>query len=194
MKYDSYYLLPLIKQIFRTHLLVRFAGTVMMIFTLTCADSDYPMDNWIDVPLQELEPPAVFFNPHEINVSVGDTFAVNLYVLQVDNVAGVHLRVQYLRQSLQFLDMEVGELFIDGFDTLFFWDSTEASYLDVYSFYLADESTYSSGTASIATAYFRAKNSLDSEIIYLRPATRMVTPDNQLITINSYGKATIKVD
>ena len=165
----------------------------MMIFTLSCADSDYPMDNWIDVPLQELEPPAVFFNPHEINVSVGDTFAVNLYVLQVDNVAGVHLRVQYLRQSLQFLDMEVGELFIDAFDTLFFWDSTEASYLDVYSFYLADESTYSSGTRSIATAYFRAKISLDSELIYLRPATRMVTPDNQPITINSYGKATINV-
>ena len=166
----------------------------MMIFTLSCADSDYPMDNWIDVPLQELEPPAVFFNPHEINVSVGDTFAVNLYVLQVDNVAGVHLRVQYLRQSLQFLDMEVGELFIDAFDTLFFWDSTEASYLDVYSFYLADESTYSSGTRSIATAYFRAKDSGDSELIYLRPATRMVTPDNQPIIINSYGNATIKVD
>ena len=166
----------------------------MMIFTLTCADSDYPMDNWIDVPLQELEPPAVFFNPHEINVSVGDTFAVNLYVLQVDNVAGVHLRVQYLRQSLQFLDMELGELFIDAFDTLFFWDSTEASYLDVYSFYLADESTYSSGTRSIATAYFKAKNSLDSELIYLRPETRMVTPDNEPIIINSYGNAMIKVD
>ncbi len=186
--------MPLIKQIFRTHLLVRFAGTVMMIFTLSCADSDYPMDNWIDVPLQELEPPAVFFNPHEINVSVGDTFAVNLYVLQVDNVAGVHLRVQYLRQSLQFLDMELGELFIDAFDTLFFWDSTEASYLDVYSFYLADESTYSSGTRSIATAYFRAKDSGDSELIYLRPATRMVTPDNEPIIIKSYGKATINID
>ena len=166
----------------------------MMIFTLSCAGSDYPMDNWIDVPLQEMEPPAVFFNPHEINISVGDTFAINLYALQVDNVAGVHLRVQYLRESLQFLDMESGELFIDAFDTLFFWDSTEASYLDVYSFYLANEYTYSSGTRSIATAYFRAKNSLDSELIYLRPATRMVTPDNQLITINSYGKATIKVD
>ena len=51
-----------------------------MIFILSCADSDYPMDNWIDVPLQEMEPPAVFFNPHEINVSVGDTFAINLYV------------------------------------------------------------------------------------------------------------------
>jgi len=166
----------------------------MMIFTLTCADSDYPMDNWIDVPLQELEPPAVFFNPHEINVSVGDTFAVNLYVLQVDNVAGVHLRVQYLRENLQFLDMELGDLFIDAFDTLFFWDSTEAAYLDVYSFYLANEYTYSSGTASIATARFRARDSGDSELIYLRPETRMVTPDNQPITIKSYGKATIKVD
>ena len=167
----------------------------MMIFTLTCADSDYPMDNWIDVPLQELEPPAVFFNPHEINVSVGDTFAVNLYVLQVDNVAGVHLRVQYLRENLQFLDMELGELFIDAFDTLFFWDSTEASYLDVYSLYLAtDEYTYSSGTASIATAYFRARDPGGSDLIYLRPQTRMVTPDNQPITIKSYGKAIINVD
>jgi hypothetical protein len=99
----------LIKQIFRSRSLLWFAGTIITIFTISCADSDYPMDNWIDVPLQEMEPPAVFFNPHEINVSVGDTFAVNLYVLQVDNVAGVHLRVQYLRESLQFLDMELGE-------------------------------------------------------------------------------------
>ena len=142
----------MIKQIFQSRLLLWFAGTVLTIITISCADSDYPMDNWIDVPLQEMEPPAVFFNPHDINVSVGDTFAINLYVLQVDSVAGVHLRVQYLREHLQFLDMEVGELFIDAYDTLFLWDSTEASHLDVYSFYLADEYTYSSGTASIATA------------------------------------------
>jgi len=144
--------------------------------------------------LQELEPPAVFFNPHEINVSVGDTFAINLYVLQVDNVAGVHLRVQYVREDLQFLDMELGELFIDAYDTLFFWDSTEDGFLDVYSFYLANEYTYSSGTASIATAHFRARESGNSDLIYLRPETRMVTPDNESIIINSYGNATIKVD
>ena len=175
--------MPLIKQIFQSRLLLWFTGTIITIFTISCADSDYPMDNWIDVPLQEMEPPAVFFNPHEINVSVGDTFAINLYVLQVDSVAGIHLRVQYLREHLQFLDMEVGELFIDAYDTLFFWDSTEASYLDVYSFYLANEYTYSSGTASFATAYFKAKNSIDSELIYLRPTTKMVTPDNEPITI-----------
>ena len=167
-----------------------------MIFILSCTDSDYPMDNWIDVPLQELEPPAVFFNPHEINVSVGDIFAVKLYVLQVDNVAGVHLRVQYAREKLQFLDMELGELFIDAYsDDLFFWDSTTAAYLDVYSLYLAtDEYTYSSGTASIAKAYFRARDPGGSDLIYLRPQTRMVTPDNEPITIKSYGKATINVD
>ena len=154
------------------------------------------MDNWIDVPLQEMEPPAVFFNPHEINVSVGDTFAINLYVLQVENVAGVHLKVHYMRESLQFLDMQVGELFIDAYDTLFFWEST-ASYLDVYSLYLAtDENTYSSGTGSIATAYFKLINneSGDMDIIYIRPETRMVTPDNQPITIKTYGIATINVD
>ena len=152
------------------------------------------MDNWIDVPLQEMEAPAVFFNPHEINVSVGETFAIDLYVLQVENVAGVHLKVHYMRESLQFLDMEVGELFIDAYDTLFFWEST-ASYLDVYSLYLAtDEYTYSSGTASIATAYFRARDPGGSDLIYLRPQTRMVTPDNEPITIKSYGKATINVD
>ena len=153
------------------------------------------MDNWIDVPLQELEPPAVFFNPHEINVSVGDIFAINLYVLQVDNVAGVHLHVQYAPENLQLLDIEVGELFIDAYDTLFFWDSNDA-YLDVYSLYLAtDEYTYSSGTASIATAYFRAIDlSGGSDLIYSRPQTRLVTPDNQPITIKSYGKAKINVD
>ena len=165
-----------------------------MIFILSCTDSDYPMDNWIDVPLQEMEPPAVFFNPHEINVSVGDTFAINLYVLQVENVAGVHLKVHYMLESLQFLDMEVGELFIDAYDTLFFWDSNDA-YLDVYSLYLAtDEYTYSSGTASIATAYFRAIDPGGCDLIYVRPETRLVTPDNQPIIIKSYGKATINID
>ncbi len=171
-----------------------------MIFILSCTDSDYPMDNWIDVPLQEMEPPAVFFNPHEINVSVGDTFAINLYVLQVENVAGVHLKVHYMRESLQFLDsVEVGELFIDAYDhdpPLFFWDAT-GSYLDIYSFYLAtDERTYSSGTASIATAYFKLINdeSGDTEIIYEQPETRMVTPDNQPITIKTYGIAKINVN
>ena len=153
------------------------------------------MDNWIDVPLQELEPPAVFFNPHEINVSVGETFAIDLYVLQVDNVAGAHLRVQYAPEDLQLLDVEGGELFIDGYRPLFFWDSTDV-YLDVYSLYLAtDEYTYSSGTASIATAYFRARDpSGGSDMIYLRPQTRLVTPDNQPITIKSYGKAKINVN
>ena len=166
-----------------------------MIFVLSCTDSDYPMDNWIDVPLQELEPPAVFFNPHEINISVGDTFAVNLYVLQVDNVAGAHLRVQYVDEKLQFLYMEVGELFIDAYEPLFFWDSTIDTYLDVYSLYLAtDEYTYSSGTASIATAYFRAIDPGGCNLIYVRPETRLVTPDNQPIIIKSYGKATINID
>ena len=108
---------------------------VLTTVTLSCDDSDYPMDNWVDIPLQTMEPPAVFFNPHEINVTVGDTFAINLYALEVENVAGIQLRIQYLRENLDFLDMDVGELFIDGYDTLFFWDSTEASYLDIYSFY-----------------------------------------------------------
>ena len=166
-----------------------------MIVSFSCDDSNYPLDNWVDIPLQTMEPPAVFFNPHEINVTVGDTFAINLYALEVEYVAGIQLRIQYLRVNLDFLDMAVGELFIDGYDTLFFWDST-GSYLDVYSLYLAtDEYTYSSGTASIATAYFRARDpSGGSDMIYLRPQTRLVTPDNQPITIKSYGKAKINVD
>ena len=172
-----------------------FAFISLTIATLSCDDSDYPMDNWIDIPLQTMTPPAVFFNPHEVNVSAGDTFSINLYALEVENVAGIQLRVQYLRENLDFLDMEVGELFIDGYDTLFFWDSTETSYLDIHSFYLAtDDYTYSNGTASIATAYFREKNSLDSEIIYDRAETIMVTPDNIPIPIKSYGKAIINVD
>ena len=172
-----------------------FAVISLTIATLSCDDSDYPMDNWIDIPLQTMTPPAVFFNPHEVNVSAGDTFSINLYALEVENVAGIQLRVQYLRENLDFLDMEVGELFIDGYDTLFFWDSTETSYLDIHSFYLAtDDYTYSNGTASIATAYFRAKNSLDSELIYDRTETKMVTPDNEPINIKSYGKAIVRVN
>ena len=64
-----------------------------------------------------MEPPAVFFNPHEISINqnggqltVGDTFAVNLYALEVENVAGIHFRVEYLRQSLELIDIVTGEL------------------------------------------------------------------------------------
>mgnify|MGYP001170294449 FL=1 len=161
------------------------------------------MDNWVDVPLQTMQPPAVFFNPHEINtnqnggeLSVGDTFAVNLYALEVENVAGVHFRVEYLRQSLELIDIISGELFVDAFDTLFFWsDSGGSGFFDVFSFYLAtDEYNYSNGTASIATAIFRTKNSVDSELIYDRTKTKMVSPDNIPVNIKTYGKASILVD
>ena len=65
----------------------------------------------------------------------------------------------------------------------------------MFSFYLAtDEYTYSNGTASIATAIFRTKNSVDSELIYDRIKTKMVTPDNIPIDIKTYGKANILVD
>ena len=175
----------------------------LIILTLSCDDSNYPLDNWIDVPLQTMESPAVFFNPHEIStnqngeqLSVGDTFAVNLYALEVENVAGIHFRVEYLRQSLELIDIISGELFVDAYDTLFFWnDSAGSGFFDVYSFYLAtDEYTYSNGTASLATAIFRTKNSVDSELIYDRIKTKMVTPDNQPINIKSYGKAVISVE
>ena len=150
-----------------------------------------------------MEPPAVFFNPHEIStnqnggqLTVGDTFAVNLYALEVENVAGIHFRVEYLRQSLELIDIVTGELFVDAYDTLFFLsDSGGSGFFDVYSFYLAtDEYTYSSGTASLANAIFRTKNSLDSELIYDRTKTKMVSPDNIPINIKTYGKATIMVD
>ena len=175
----------------------------MIIFAFSCDDSNYPLDNWVDVPLQTMESPAVFFNPHEIStnqngeqLSVGDTFAVNLYALEVENVAGIHFRVEYLRQSLELIDIISGELFVDAYDTLFFWsDSGGSGFFDVYSFYLAtDEYTYSNGTASLATAIFRTKNSVDSELIYDRIKTKMVNPDNIPINIKTYGKASILVD
>ena len=115
---------------------------------------------------------------------------------EVDNVAGIHFRLEYLRQSLELIDIISGELFVDAYDTLFFWnDSAGSGFFDVYSFYLAtDEYTYSNGTASLATAIFRTKSSVDSELIYNRVKTKLVTPDNQPINIKSYGKAIISVE
>ena len=193
----------LIRNIINLRLLSWFSVQGLIIFTFSCDDSSYPLDNWVDVPLQTMKSPAVFFNPHEINtnqyggqLSVGDTFSVNLYALEVENVAGIHFRVEYLRQSLELIDIISGELFVDAYDTLFFWnDSSGSGFFDVYSFYLAtDEYTYSNGTASLATAIFRTKNSVDTELIYDRIKTRMVTPDNQPIDIKSYGKAVISVE
>ena len=189
--------------ILNLRLLSCFSILGLIIFTFSCDDSNYPLDNWVDVPLQTMQSPAVFFNPHEIStnqngeqLSVGDTFAVNLYALEVENVAGIHFRVEYLRQSLELIDIISGELFVDAYDTLFFWnDSAGSGFFDVYSFYLAtDEYTYSNGTASLATAIFRTKNSVDSELIYDRTKTKMVSPDNIPINIKTYGKASILVD
>ena len=191
------------KNIINLRLLSCFSILGLIILTFSCDDSNYPLDNWVDVPLQTMKSPAVFFNPHEIStnqngeqLSVGDTFAINLYALEVENVAGIHFRVEYLRQSLELIDIISGELFVDAYDTLFFWsDSSGSGFFDVYSFYLAtDEYTYSNGTASLATAIFRTKNSVDSELIYDRIKTKMVSPDNIPINIKTYGKAVISVE
>ena len=61
----------------------------------SCEDANYELDNPFDPENMDLEPPALFFHPPEINATVGDPISVELYGLKLDSSAAAHLDIRY---------------------------------------------------------------------------------------------------
>jgi hypothetical protein len=58
---------------------IRYIVLSSLILILSCEEAEYELDNPYDPANMDLDPPALFFHPPEINDTMNDTISVELY-------------------------------------------------------------------------------------------------------------------
>ena len=174
--------------------LLKTLGLSFALLFFSCEDAVYELDNPFDPSNIDLEPPAIFFHPPEINADVGESISVELYGLELDPAAGAHFDIRYDWGSVT-VDSVVPGPFFTGENDPMEITVDEQGVLDLFMYYLPDMSSEQSqsGTWSIATVYFSTISTGESELLF-GPNTTFRDADNNLITINDYGSGYINVE
>ena len=174
--------------------LLKTLGLSFALLFFSCEDAVYELDNPFDPSNIDLEPPAIFFHPPEINADVGESISVELYGLELDPAAGAHFDIRYDWGSVT-VDSVVPGPFFTGENDPMEITVDEQGVLDLFMYYLPDMSSEQSqsGTWSIATVYFSTISTGESELLF-GPNTTFRDANNNLITINDYGSGYINVE
>ena len=97
---------------------------------LFSCDLDMPeevYDNPLDLDFnasQGISPPALIFNPSNVTTTSGSNITIQVFALEVNEVAGVHIQVQYSKNKLSVSNVSPGEFLQEGAqDPLFFYDN-----------------------------------------------------------------------
>tara|TARA_B100001996_G_scaffold50588_1_gene36188 strand:- start:3 stop:563 length:561 start_codon:yes stop_codon:yes gene_type:complete len=174
--------------------LLKTLGLFFALLFFSCEDAVYELDNPFDPSNIDLDPPAIFFHPPEINANVGESISVELYGLELDPAAGAHFDIRYDWGSVT-VDSVVPGPFFTGENDPMEITVDEQGVLDLFMYYLPDMSSEQSqsGTWSIATVYFSTISTGESELLF-GPNTTFRDANNNLITINDYGSGYINVE
>ena len=101
----------------------RYLHTLFLVLMLvSCETPDYVLDNDVDEYIQDLDSPALFFHPKKEEVSLNDTAYVQIYSLDIDSAAGIHLQVNYDWGSVALDTVLADDFFATSDDILLFFD------------------------------------------------------------------------
>ena len=70
-------------------------GIYFIVIIFSCEEANYDLDNPFDPSNMDLDPPALFFHPPEINANEGELISVEVYGLKLDSSAGAHFDIRY---------------------------------------------------------------------------------------------------
>ena len=174
--------------------LVKVISLCLLVVTFSCEDADYDLDNQFDSSNIDLDLPALFFHPPEINTNLGESISVELYGLKLDPSAGAHFDIRYDWGNVT-VDSVIPGPFFTGLNEPMEITVDEQGVLDVFIYFLPDISSdqSQSGTWSIATVYFSTISTGESELLF-GPNTTLRDANNELVTINEYGSGYIYVE
>jgi len=149
-----------------------------------------------DVPTEEynnpldleggMATPALVIFPHEVNVNTGGTFTVSVYALDVENVAGAYIKLDYDQNKLLLMAINPGTFFSDLQDPLYFTETENSGTIELYTIFLGADSTSVSGTGSFMNIVFSASASGVSSLTYSSDC-ELVDPDDNPIEIKGFG-------
>ena len=169
-------------------------GIYIIAVIFSCEDANYDLNNPFDPSNIDLDPPALFFHPPEINASMGESISVEVYGLKLDSSAGAHFDIRYDWGSVT-VDSVIPGPFFTGTNEPMEITVDEQGVLDVFIYFLPDLSynQSKSGTWSIATIYFSTISTGESELLF-GPNTTLRNAKNEALTINEYGSGYIYVE
>ena len=121
---------------------------------------------------------------------MGEEVAVNLYALEVENVAALQAQILYDKDRLEIVSIGPGTFFDSSDSPLFVTDSSNPGRLDVYSVFLGSSKEVS-GTGDLATIVFRVIAAGDA---YLEVSgdSKLLNKASQSIMLKSLGIGVIR--
>ena len=170
---------------------MRWTNTVLIVASLLYTSCDLiepEFDNVLDI--QNNDPPALLFSPKEYTASTGEEVAVDLYALEVENVAALQAQILYDKDRLEIVSIGPGTFFDSSDSPLFVTDSSNPGSLDLYSVFLGSSKEVS-GTGDLATIVFRVIAAGDA---YLEVSgdSELLNRDSQPIALKSLGIGVIR--
>lgn len=167
------------------------------LFCLFSCDLDMPeeaYDNPLDLDInltQGISPPALIFNPSVTNTTSGSNVTIQVFALEVNEVAGVHIQVQYSKNKLSVSSVSPGEFLQEGAQDPIFWYDNDAisGLLDIYCTYLGDD-TNVSGTGPVAYIIFTTTAPGQGFLQYTNEC-ELVDKDDVEIQLNGLGQGVV---
>ncbi len=162
---------------------------LILILLLSCEVPTEVYENPLDeeASLEEgIETPALVFFPDEININTGETFTVSVYALDVENVAGAYINLDYDQNKLLLMAINPGTFFSDLQDPLYFTETENSGTIELYTIFLGADSSSVSGTGSFMSIVFSASASGTSSLTYSTDC-ELADPDDNPIEIKGFG-------
>lgn len=163
-----------------------------LVFLPSCEEPSYSFDNPADPDSMNYMPPAIFFWPDSVSIAKGFTDTVDVYALKIDSLAGAYIGVEYHWGSLSIDTVLVGDFFKNTNTSEFLIADDRQGLLDIFIFYLPDESTSATGTGSIVEIVFKAEETGTFALTFV-DSTEMRDADNLPILLNDMGEGLIHV-
>ena len=170
----------------------RFILLIVFLF-IACEIPTDTNDNSLDIEAaneEGIETPALVFFPNEINVNSGGTFTISVYALDVENVAGAYINLDYDQNKLLLETINPGTFFSDLQDPIYFTETQNSGTIELYTIFLGTDSTSVSGTGSFMSIVFSATVSGTSSLTYSTDC-KLVDPDDVAIEIKSFGEGVV---
>ena len=168
----------------------------LLIFFLSCEVPTEAYDNPLDEEVAEekgIDTPALVFFPDKFeDLTAGNSFSVQLFALEMPDVAGAHIQLAYDKSKISIGNVNAGDFF--GSAPIFIYeDDSENGLLNIYTSFLgSDSSATVSGTGNLATLVLGTITAGQSTIAYSSESELVDAEDNPVV-LNGLGQGEINV-
>jgi len=158
---------------------------------ISCEIVEPELDNPLDTEASAekgVAPPALVFFPDNVSTNTGGNAVVNIYALEVENVAGIVVKVNYDNSKLNVSSVSPGSFFSDSQNPIFISEDNQGT-LDIYSFYMGSDKV-KSGTGPIAVIIFTTKVPGSSQLSIVQ-GSELLDENDVNIEIKGLGKGVV---